>query len=67
MLPPFKWCFTFAVTMCSSVMIAQHRASPTSVQMCSSAALVITDTLAQHQQMKEPGRAQEGLAAHVVN
>lgn len=39
----------------------------TSVQMCSSAVLVITHTLAQHQQMKQPGQAQEGLAAHVVN
>lgn len=67
MVPPFKWCFTFAVTKSSSVMIAQQRASPTSVQMCSSAVLVITDTLAQHKQMKQPGQAQEGLAVHVVN
>lgn len=39
----------------------------TSVQMCSWAVPLITDTLAQHQQMKQPGQAKEGLAAHVVN
>lgn len=42
-------------------------ASPTSVQMWGVAGLIIADTLAQHQQMKQPSKTQEGLNVHVVN